>query len=964
MNGLGLQSRLLYISLIPAIVLGLVAVFWFTYVEISNRNMAFEQRTLAVTNQLALTISLPSSLNEEQIVEALIRKALDEDDARSVRLFTATAGEWLLSGPTPKGPAFPVSISDVHQTAVYKGSESYRYFAPIIKPEDLRLRTPYPKPIGWVEMEFDFSSTRIALYQAILRNLGLFSLALITISGIAIFLNRQITHPVLNMIRTVTDIREGDLDARVPKSSIGELGELESGINAMAETIHTSYSDMQTSVDQATSDLRETLETIEIQNIELDMARREAQQANQVKTEFLANMSHEIRTPLNGIIGFARLLGRSNLTKKQEDYVGTIMSSSQVLLTIINDVLDFCKIEAGKLMLDNRSTNLREAIEDVLNMLEPASSAKGLEVVSLFYADVPEQLVFDPLRLKQVLTNLVNNAIKFTPEGSVVIRTMIEQQQQNKATVRISVTDTGIGLSKAQQKALFQAFAQADSSTAREFGGTGLGLVISKRLVEQMGGDIGLESVKDKGSTFWFNIKAEVAPAVQQPPKLLGMDGHTVALIEPREMTRLALQHQLKGWGAEVAVFNDTSELIAKLEDSAGSAFSFAIIDIHSKNQDTDLHRRILRIERELSCPLLVITNSADGDIRTHLIEQGAQHCVSKPLRSAALYQALLAIVEPETVQQAAPVENGLGQVKDDIRVLAVDDNAANLRLILTLLESFGVDATGCSSGEEAVKLAGANRFDLIFMDIQMPNMDGLTATRHIRRSESKETHVPIIALTAHALVEEKQAMLDAGMDDYLAKPIDDDQLQRTLFKWTGATIQHEESLEINAHEEPQPMDTSLDTQALSALETVDLVSGLEKASGKLSLAKDMFSMLADTLKRDQNQINQFYQQGDYKALLELVHRLHGATHYCGVPRLTMTAHHTETLLKQGYYSALEDSLFILNDEINNIEHWIEENDVEKGFEQAVKIYAYQLQSKKKRKKATAGPELQKSGQP
>ena len=244
---------------------------------------------------------------------------------------------------------------------------------------------------------------------------------------------------------------------------------------------------MQNSVEQATLDLRETLETIEIQNIELDMARREAQQANQVKTEFLANMSHEIRTPLNGIIGFARLLGRSNLTKKQEDYIGTIMSSSQVLLTIINDVLDFCKIEAGKLMLDNRSTNLRESIEEVLTMLDPASSAKKLEVVSLFFADVPEQLVFDPLRLKQVLTNLISNAIKFTNEGSVVVRTMIEQQQGNKVTVRVSVTDTGIGLSKTQQKALFQAFSQADSSTAREFGGTGLGLVISKRLVEQMG---------------------------------------------------------------------------------------------------------------------------------------------------------------------------------------------------------------------------------------------------------------------------------------------------------------------------------------------------------------------------------------------------------------------------------------------------------------------------------------------
>lgn len=507
----------------------------------------------------------------------------------------------------------------------------------MLSPEDIQQKSLQPRPIGWLELEFDFSPTLISIYQTILSHLGVFLGCVVAYYFLTSFLSKQIVNPIQGMIKTVVQIREGDLDARIPEVSKGELGELEQGINNMAETILASYTDMQSSVDQATSDLRETLETIEIQNIELDMARREAQQANQVKTEFLANMSHEIRTPLNGIIGFARLLGRSNLTRKQEDYVSTIMSSSQVLLTIINDVLDFCKIEAGKLMLDNRSTNLREAIEDVLTMLEPASSAKGLEVVSLFYADVPEQLVFDPLRLKQVLTNLINNAIKFTDEGSVVIRTMIEQQQQNKATVRISVTDTGIGLTKTQQKALFQAFSQADSSTAREFGGTGLGLVISKRLVEQMGGDIGLESVKDKGSTFWFNIKSEVAPAVQQPPKLLGLDGKTIAVIESREMTRLSLNHQIQGWGAKVVEFSSANDLCKHLESSADPAINIAIMDIQS-NHDADLHRLLLKIERELYCPVLVLTNSSDSDLKNAINRTG---CSIPPGKTNSISRAL-----------------------------------------------------------------------------------------------------------------------------------------------------------------------------------------------------------------------------------------------------------------------------------------------------------------------------------
>ena len=461
MNPLGLQNRLLYISLIPALILGVLAVSWFTYNDINQQQRAFIERTETVANRLADTLSSPVADANNELLETLIRRSLNEQDARSIRLFNASAGEWAVHGPTPLGPSYPISISDTRQLRLYKGERSYRYLVPVFSPDDLTSRLPSPRPLAWVELEFDYANTKVTHYQSILRNISLLLVALVTISGFALYLNREITRPVNSMIRTVVDIREGNLESRVPETSKGELGELEEGINAMAETIKDAYNDMQNSVEQATLDLRETLETIEIQNIELDMARREAQQANQVKTEFLANMSHEIRTPLNGIIGFTRLLGRSHLTKKQEDYVGTIMSSSQVLLTIINDVLDFCKIEAGKLMLDNRSTNLRESIEEVLTMLDPASSAKNLEVVSLFFADVPEQLVFDPLRLKQVLTNLLSNAIKFTNDGSVVIRTMIEQQQGNKVTVRISVTDTGIGLTKTQQKALFQAFAQA-----------------------------------------------------------------------------------------------------------------------------------------------------------------------------------------------------------------------------------------------------------------------------------------------------------------------------------------------------------------------------------------------------------------------------------------------------------------------------------------------------------------------
>lgn len=950
MNSTGLQNRILFIALAPVLVFGVVFTAWFTQKDVAQQQSAFVGRTETAVRRLADGLALPLQQGETELVQALLRRALGERDARSVRLFDPFGSEWLQSGPSMVGPAYPHPVEDTTRLTVFESGETHRYLIPVYPPSDLQLRMSTSAPSGWLEVEFDYANTKVAHYQTILTNVLMLIGGLLGVTGLAVWLSREISRPVRNMIETVEAIREGNLDARVDLMASGELRDLEGGINSMAETLKEAYEDMQSSVDQATEDLRETLETIEIQNIELDMARREAQQANQVKTEFLANMSHEIRTPLNGIIGFARLLDKSNLTRKQEDYVSTILSSSQGLLTIINDVLDFCKIEAGKLMLDNRSMNLRETIEDVLVMLAPASQAKNLEVVSLYYSDVPEQLITDPLRLKQVLTNLVNNAIKFTPEGSIVVRTMIEQAQGNKVMVRISVTDTGIGLSKAEQKALFHAFSQADSSTAREFGGTGLGLVISKRLVEQMGGDIGLESQKDEGSTFWFNIKADVAPAIQQPHKRSDLTDFSLAVVEQRDMSRLALRHQAENWGMHCLEMSTPEELLEHLQQPDLEKPDVALVDISGLAYNDQLYRTILKIDRELNCPTLVLASANEEDISYRLLEQGAKHYLSKPIRSTQLYQALVAMLRPEAAQPIkAEAPLMLGSVRATIRILAVDDNAANLKLIVTLLESMGLLVDGVASGEEALNAVQQAQYDLVFMDIQMPGMDGIQATRRIRQLEPAHVRVPIVALTAHALPEERQKMLDSGMDDYLTKPVDEDQLQRTLFKWTGATLQLDAGDEQQALANDEPP-SQLDIDQLQSLAVVDLVSGLEKASGKLGLARDMFSMLMDTLANDQSQINELYQQGDYKALLEQVHRLHGATHYCGVPRIQQTAMHTESLLKQGHYQILEDALFLLNEEITEVIRWGRENNWDKSFDQAVKVYAYQMQQKTNRK--------------
>lgn len=924
MRASGLQNRIVFIALAPAVVLGIAFTSWYTQGDLKQQRQAFEQRTETVVQRLADGLVMPLSNNDNTLIQALLRRALDERDARSVRLFDRYGSETLHSGPSMIGPAYPYPIVATNRLSTFDSNDTRRYLVPVHQASDLQLHVTTLAPLGWLEIEFDYANTRVANYRAILINSIILFGGLLAVSGLAFWLSREISRPVHNMIDTVDAIREGNLDARVNENANGELGELESGINAMAGTLKEAYEEMQSDVDQATQDLRETLETIEIQNIELDMARREAQQANQVKTEFLANMSHEIRTPLNGIIGFARLLTKSNLTQKQDDYVSTILSSSQGLLTIINDVLDFCKIEAGKLMLDNRSTNLHETIEDVLVMLAPASQAKQLEVVSLFYADVPEQVVTDPLRLKQVLTNLVNNAIKFTPSGSIVVRTMVEQAQGDRLTVRISVTDTGIGLSRSEQKALFQAFAQADSSTAREFGGTGLGLVISKRLVEQMGGDIGLESSKGEGSTFWFSIKAQVAPESQQPPRQDALNGYTLAIVEEREMSRLALRHEAEKWGMNCFGVASLDDLVTQLEQADSQRPDLVLIDVSGQQIGDQLYRKILHLEQHWQCPTLVLGSSQDRDIHHQLIEQGAKHYVSKPIRDIQLYQAMLQVLRPDHLAATA-TDTDQPQQHASARVLAVDDNAANLKLIVTLLNSLGVQVDGVASGEQALDALLETDYDLVFMDIQMPGIDGLEATRRIRQQEAPMRHIPIIALTAHALAEERQAMLNSGMDDYLTKPIDEDQLQRTLFKWTGLTELASEDGTTVLPDEDAPQ--QIDHAALLDAAIIDLPLGLERASGKLDLAKDMFAMLLGNLETDRQRLQQLHEQSDYKALLEEVHRLHGATHYCGVPRVQQIARHTEVLLKQGQYDGLDEAMTLLLNALLELQRWAEQTD-------------------------------------
>ncbi|MFU3625729.1 response regulator [Pseudomonas aeruginosa] len=549
------------------------------------------------------------------------------------------------------------------------------------------------------------------------------------------------------------------------------------------------------------------------------------------------------------------------------------------------EILDFSKIEAGKLVLENLPFNLRDLIQDALTMLAPAAHEKQLELVSLVYRDTPIQLQGDPQRLKQILTNLVGNAIKFTQGGTVAVRAMLEDESDDRAQLRISVQDTGIGLSEEDQQALFKAFSQADNSLSRQAGGTGLGLVISKRLIEQMGGEIGVDSTPGEGAEFWISLSLPKSRDDNEEPGASWAAGQRVALLEPQELTRRSLHHQLTDFGLEVSEFADLDSLQESLRNPPPGQLpiSLAVLGVSAAiHPPEELSQSFWEFER-LGCKTLVLCPTTEqAQYHATLPDEQVE---AKPACTRKLQRKLQELLQVRPTRSDKPHAMVSGRPP---RLLCVDDNPANLLLVQTLLSDLGAQVTAVDSGYAALEVVQRERFDLVFMDVQMPGMDGRQATEAIRRWEAERevSPVPVIALTAHALSNEKRALLQAGMDDYLTKPIDEQQLAQVVLKWTGLSL-------------GQSLASMSRAPQLGQLSVLDPEEGLRLAAGKADLAADMLAMLLASLAADRQAIRQARDNDDRTALLERVHRLHGATRYCGVPQLRAACQTSETLLKQ-----------------------------------------------------------------
>jgi len=777
-----LRFKALLLGIVPAIVMSLIIGGYLISARISDLETALLSRGQALANELAAESIYGLFSGDAEMLERSARGFLARSDLASVSIVSDDR-------------SIQVNLENPGFTGRNPKKGSYRIYQFEAAVKGILARAPLDTsdepnatsssnglPLGQVRLQLADRSL-VSLKQEVVVTAALLIAGGILVTGLlTLAVSRRILKPIIGLSDAVNRLKDGDLSARVQPRASDEIGVLEGGFNEMAARIARTQDELTTEVEQAVEDLQITMDALEERNIQLDLERKKALKASQAKSDFLALISHEIRTPMNGIIGFTRLLARSNPRVDQAEQIEVIQDSANGLLAIINDVLDLAKLESGRLSFHSVPLRLRQLVNGVAALFTHQVEERGIELALLVYDDVPDSILGDAVRIRQVLTNLLSNALKFTEQGQITVRVMLDEDQ-GRELITFSVQDSGIGIPPEVATRLFQPFTQADASTERRYGGTGLGLSISKRLVEGMHGSINFTSAPGQGSTFRFSLP---------------------------------------------------------LQQAAGHAETTA---------------------SEVDAP----------------------------------------------AAKAADLS--------DLCILVADDNRINLELAKALLTSHRASVVTAENGARAVERATERAFDLILMDVHMPALNGLEAARRIRMGNGPNAASPIVAITADVMAENQKRIFEAGMNETLLKPVDEQKLLEVI---------HALHMPSSATEADPPAKQnraqSETAQAAQQLPIRDQAAALRTAGGNAELADQLFQLLLQQLRSTQPEILRFYREDEWNLLWNRVHKLLGASAGCGVPALHAVLRQLDTAVAKRDTETTPELILSLSDRINELQ--------------------------------------------
>lgn len=878
-KSLGIKYHLRITTLIPVLVVALLFGVFYNYQFGNDLKQHIARLGESYIKQLLPAAQLAMMRHDWRTLQGLIDASTINSEVKALAFYNASGELIAYRGGKHaiNKPFQPLKFTGDYVESQKKSANLINFVAPVTLPKynlysSAVLMTPKELStnptddiLGWLSIDLDIKSMLIKRYQMLIVTVIITLFGLLISLSLHFFFSKQIYVPISRLRRSMKQILSNELETKISTTTRGELGIIEQGCAHLQQHYLNSVQDLNHHIEVATADLQQSLELLEEKNIQLSLEKKKVEEKSRQKSEFIANMSHEIRTPMNSIIGFSNVLLESKLDPLQIDYVKTVKSSAQDLLMILNDILDYSKIDSGKLQLDSIPLDLRACIDEVLTLAAPNAHKKDIDLIPSTALEVPKMLLGDPIRIKQILTNLVNNAIKFTDHGHVLVTTTLLQECTKTYTISMAVSDTGIGISMEDQSKLFNAFTQADTSITRRFGGTGLGLVICKKLSEAMQGRITLQSEPYHGSVFTVSIRLEKFNSYE---------------MEKHQNTRLS---HLKG------ICFDANPLYI---ESFSNGLGCLGVSSSVYNSPAEFHQETLTDKQHYNFALIGITESIDDSIRHFLSHKsiptilvskglpqdpnllGADAFLFKPISIQKLQETIESLCTP-TSSLKTSTKPTLDYLRAELRaknpsILIAEDNLLNQMLLKSLLNDY-TQIHMVEDGLEAVNACREKRYDIILLDLQMPNLNGFQAAEKIRSECSYNQATPIIAITANSNDTYAEQSNHFGIDFCLHKPINESHLLTELLQ----------------------LSNFCNTPAINWQLCV------EKVSGDLIFAKEYLAGFVTELHQNRNEFLSLVRDNDIEGLANLAHKLLGACCFCGVPALQTQVIQVETKAKK-----------------------------------------------------------------